>query len=65
VKDDRVYLHHVQGALNDITNYCGNDRQEFFNDRMRQNATLRKLEVIGQAVKNLSEPTKLRQPDIP
>jgi uncharacterized protein with HEPN domain len=34
-------------------------------DRMRQDATLRKLEVIGQAVKNLSEGTKLRQPDIP
>jgi hypothetical protein len=32
---------------------------------MRQDATLRKLEVIGQAVKNLSEGTKLRQPDIP
>jgi uncharacterized protein with HEPN domain len=32
---------------------------------MRQDATLRKLEVIGQAVKNLSEPTKLRRPEIP
>jgi len=32
---------------------------------MRQDATLRKLEVIGQAVKNLSERTKSRQPDIP
>jgi uncharacterized protein with HEPN domain len=32
---------------------------------MRQDATLRKLEVIGQAVKNLSEPTKSRRPEIP
>ena len=32
---------------------------------MRQDATLRKLEVIGQAVKNLSERTKSSQPDIP
>jgi uncharacterized protein with HEPN domain len=31
---------------------------------MRQDATLRKLEVIGQAVKNLAEHTKSRQPDI-
>ena len=31
----------------------------------RQDATLRKLEVIGQAVKNLSEETKARQPQIP
>jgi uncharacterized protein with HEPN domain len=65
VKDDRVYLQHIQDDLNDIANYCGSDREEFFNDRMRQDATLRKLEVIGQAVKNLSERTKSRQPDIP
>jgi uncharacterized protein with HEPN domain len=32
---------------------------------MRQDATLRKLEVIGQAVKNLSEHTKSRQPETP
>ena len=65
MKDDRVYLQHIQDALNDIANYCGSDREGFFNDRMRQDATLRKLEVIGQAVKNLSERTKSRQPDIP
>jgi len=65
VKDDRVYLQHIQDALNDIARYCGTDREGIFSDRMRQDATLRKLEVIGQAVKNLSEPTKSRQPDIP
>jgi uncharacterized protein with HEPN domain len=32
---------------------------------MRQDATLRKLEVIGQAVKSLSDATKTRKPDIP
>jgi uncharacterized protein with HEPN domain len=29
----------------------------FFAERMRQDATLRKLQVIGQAVKNLSDDT--------
>jgi uncharacterized protein with HEPN domain len=65
VKDDRVYLQHIRDALEDITAYCGSDHDAFVNDRMRQDATLRKLEVIGQAVKNLSEPTKSRQPEIP
>jgi uncharacterized protein with HEPN domain len=50
VKDDRVYLQHIRDALNDIANYCGSDREGFFNDRMRQDATLRKLEVVGQPV---------------
>ena len=32
---------------------------------MRQDATLRKLQVIGEAVKSLSEGTKLKQPQVP
>ena len=31
---------------------------------MRQDATLRKLKIIGQAAKSLSEQTKSRQPEI-
>jgi uncharacterized protein with HEPN domain len=65
VNDDRVYLQHIPDALEDIVAYCGNDQAAFISDRMRQDATLRKLEVIGQAVKNLSEHTKSREPDIP
>ena len=65
MKDDRVYLQHIRDALEDIAAYCGNDHEAFVNDRMRQDATLRKLEVIGQAVKNLSEDTKSRQPEVP
>ena len=65
MKDDRVYLQHIRDALQDIAEYCGNDHSAFFDDRMRQDATLRKLEIIGQAVKNLSDDTKSRQPAIP
>jgi uncharacterized protein with HEPN domain len=65
VRDDRVYLQHIRDAIEDITAYCGNDHDAFLVDRMRQDATLRKLEVIGQAAKNLSEETKLREPEIP
>jgi uncharacterized protein with HEPN domain len=65
MKDDRVYLQHIREALQDIATYCGSDHRAFLDDRMRQDATLRKLEVIGQAVKNLSENTKSRQPEIP
>ena len=65
MKDDRVYLQHIRDALQDIAAYCGSDHGAFLDDRMRRDATLRKLEVIGQAVKNLSEDTKSRQPEIP
>ena len=65
MKDDRVYLQHVRDALDDIATYTSVGRDAFFADRMRQDATLRKLEVVGQAVKNLSEEPKSRQPHIP
>lgn len=65
MKDDRAYLQHIRDALQDIAEYCGSNQSAFLDDRMRQDATLRKLEIIGQAVKNLSDNTKSRQPAIP
>jgi uncharacterized protein with HEPN domain len=41
------------------------DSEATIYSRMRQDATLRKLEIIGQAVKNISESTKSRQPEVP
>jgi uncharacterized protein with HEPN domain len=65
VKDDRVYLEHIRDALADIATYTSAGRDAFFDERIRQDATLRKLEVIGQAVKNLSEESKSKRPQIP
>lgn len=65
MKDDRVNLEHIRDALEDVAAYTSAGREVFFADRMRQDATLRKLQVIGQAVKNLSEDVKSRQPGIP
>jgi uncharacterized protein with HEPN domain len=65
VRDDRVYLQHIRDAIEDILAYCGNDHDPFLGDRMRQDATLRKREVIGQAAKNRSEQTKSGEPEIP
>jgi uncharacterized protein with HEPN domain len=45
MKDDRVYLEHIRDALNDIATYTAGGREEFLVERMRQDATLRKLGV--------------------
>jgi len=65
VKDDRVYLQHIRDALADIATYASAGREAFFAERMRQDATIRKLQVIGQAVKNLSDTSKAQHPAIP
>ncbi len=64
MKDDHVYLEHIRDALNDIATYTADGRDAFFDERMRQDATLRKLGVIGEAAKKLSDETKSRQPHI-
>ena len=63
MKDDRVYLQHIRDALEDIAGYANAGRDAFFAERMRPDATIRKLQVIG--VKSLSENSKSRQPHIP
>ena len=37
----------------------------YLDDRMRQDAIVRRLEVIGEAVKQLSESSRTAEPDIP
>ncbi len=65
MKDERVYLGHIRDAINDIEEYTSVSRDAFMAERMRQDAVIRKLEIIGEAVKQLSNSTKERRPEIP
>jgi uncharacterized protein with HEPN domain len=65
VKDERVYLGHIRDAINDIKSYAAVGEAAFLADRMRQDAVIRKLEIVGEAVKRISETTRARRPEIP
>ena len=65
MKDERVYLGHIRDAINDIEQYTLAGRDAFMTERMRQDAVIRKLEIIGEAVKRLLDATKDRRPEIP
>ena len=65
MKDDRFYLLHVRDAIDDVLTYALPGREAFFADRLRQDAVIRKVEVIGEAVKGISEATRAQCPDIP
>jgi uncharacterized protein with HEPN domain len=58
VKDDRVYLRHIIEAIEDIEHYTSGGYGAFLRDRIRQDAVIRKLEVIGEAVKHMSAAPK-------
>ena len=65
MKNDRVYLGHIRDAISDIEAYTSAGRAAFLGDRMRQDAVIRKLEIIGEAVKRLSDTARSRRPEIP
>src|SRR5690606_35415385 len=48
-----------------IQDYASAGEEAFSGERMRQDANLRKLEIIGEAVKRLSAETRRRHPEIP
>lgn len=65
MKDDRVFLAHVQDAISKIERYTEGGREAFFADTKTQDAVMRNLEIIGEAVKNLSADLRAQHPEIP
>lgn len=65
MKQDRPYLEHIQEAIRKILAYTEQNRDVFLRDTKTQDAVLRNFEIIGEAVKRLSEETKSRRPDLP
>lgn len=65
MKDDRVYLQHVRDAIARIRDYTAGGREAFFADPRTQDAVIRNLEIIGEAVKQVSETTRASRSDVP
>ena len=65
MKDDRVYLNHILDAITRIESYTSKGKEVFFRESMVQDAVIRNLEIIGEAVKNLSADLRARHPEIP
>jgi uncharacterized protein with HEPN domain len=65
MKDDLVYLRHIVDSIKDIEIYTVGGREEFFATKMIQDAVIRNLEIIGEAVKNLSPSFRGKHPDVP
>ena len=63
-RSDGTFLLHIFEALNDIVSYTADGQAEFFAEKMRQDAVERKFEIIGEAVKNLSQGFRDKYPDV-
>ena len=60
-----MYLAHIRDAILAIREYTSEGKDAFGRDRKTQDAVIRNLEIIGEAVKNLPSELTERYPGIP
>jgi len=65
-KDSIIFLLHILDSILLIEKYIKNkNKKTFVKDSVRQDAVVRRLEVIGEAVKNLPSSFKKKYKDVP
>jgi uncharacterized protein with HEPN domain len=65
VSRDELYLRHILEAIDAIRSYSEGGVEAFRSDPMRQDAIIRRLEVIGEATKEISAESRGAEPNIP
>ena len=66
MKDVKTFLLHILECIEAIEEYTQDmNREAFMEDRKTQDAVLRKLEIIGEAVKNIPHGFREKYPEIP
>lgn len=64
-KNDLVFIQHILDSINAIEAFSkGLNKKELTENRLKQSAIVREIEVIGEAVKNISEDLKNKHPKI-
>jgi uncharacterized protein with HEPN domain len=65
-KDDSIYLEHILQAIQKIEDYTnGVEYLVFIKNEEKQDAVIRKIEIIGEASKKISKELKEKHSSIP
>ena len=65
-RDESVYLQHVLDAIEKVETYLrGVDEATFYEQSMIQDAVIRQIQIIGEAVKQLSDELREKYPLVP
>jgi uncharacterized protein with HEPN domain len=65
MKDDKLFLTHILERITRIRDYTSGGYAVFMDESVVQDAVLRNLEVIGEAVKQISTELRDQNPQIP
>ncbi|MEE8403619.1 MAG: DUF86 domain-containing protein [Candidatus Hydrothermarchaeaceae archaeon] len=65
-KDSMIFIDHVLQCIGLIEKYMeGKTKDEFLDSIQLQDSIIRRIEIIGEAVKNLPEELKSKYPEVP
>ena len=65
-RDVRVFLEDILESIEKIEEYTTDvNEEEFYENTFVQDAVIRRLEIIGEAVKNIPDDFRVKYPDIP
>lgn len=65
-KDPQILITHILNSIESLEKYSnGLRKDEFLKNEEKQDAIIRKIEIIGEAVSNLEHKFKEDYPDIP
>ena len=65
-KDPKIFIEHILESIARIEEYTEKiTKKQFLNSEQTQDAVIRRIEVIGEAVKYIPDETKQKHPNIP
>jgi uncharacterized protein with HEPN domain len=64
-QDDAYLVDILESARLALTYVTGKTREEFLDDPKEQDAVIRRLAIIGEAARRISEQTRAALPDVP
>ena len=64
-RNEQLYLDDIVRAIDRILSYTGEGRDAFFADSRTQDAVIRNIEVIGEAIRAVSPATRAGHPEVP
>lgn len=65
MKRDWMYLRHIADSITAIESFVAGGREAFLGQRIIHDAVIRNFEIIGEAVKQLSEEFCATEPGVP
>jgi uncharacterized protein with HEPN domain len=65
MKDDNLYLTHILERIARIRDHTSGGYEIFIEEALIQDAVLRNLEVIGEAIKQVSPALRDQHPQVP